>query len=266
MERNKIYVENCLTTMMRMADESVDMVITSPPYDELRNYKGYHFPFKDIARNLSRVLKPGGVIVWVVGDQSKNGSETGTSFRQALYFKEACYLNIHDTMIYLKNSCAMPDPTRYLQVFEYMFVFSKGKPKTVNFIEDRRNRFTERWGKGRKVRNKAGEFEKRDNYKANEMGRRFNVWQFNTGGGFTTKDEIAYEHPAIFPEALVSDHIRTWTNEGDLVYDPFGGSGTTAKVSHILKRPWILSEISAHYAEIAERRLRPHLQTSTLFS
>lgn len=265
MTDSTIYAENCLETMGRMASGSVDMIITSPPYDDLRNYHGYQFPFEQIALELTRVLKPGGVIVWVVGDAVQDGSETGTSFRQALYFKDTCGLNIHDTMIYEKNGTAMPDVTRYLQVFEYMFVFSKGRPATVNFIEDRWNRYRERWGEGKVVRNRDGELESRRAHVAPKYGRRFNIWRYNTGAGYGTKDEVAFEHPATFPEALASDHIRTWTNEGELVYDPMGGSGTVAKVCHILNRRWIMSEISPVYADLARRRLAPHLQKKSLF-
>ena len=102
MKLNTIFNEDCLNTMRAMPDGVIDLVITSPPYDDLRNYKGYSFDFESIAKELFRVVKEGGVVVWVVGDATVDGSETGTSFRQALFFKEVGF-NLHDTMIYMKN-------------------------------------------------------------------------------------------------------------------------------------------------------------------
>jgi site-specific DNA-methyltransferase (adenine-specific) len=166
-------------------------------------------------------------------------------------------------MIYEKSGCSMPS-NRYLSAFEYMFVFSKGAPSTFNPIEDRKNRFPERWGQGRKVRNKDGSFGHRKKYKAKEYGRRFNIWRYTQGGGYSTKDDIAYEHPAIFPERLAGDHIKSWSNRGDLVYDPFGGSGTTAKMAHLLGGKWIMSEISEEYCALANKRLEPYLKQARL--
>lgn len=263
MNINTIYNENNLDTMSRMPDCFIDLTLTSPPYDNLRTYNGYSFDFESIAKELFRVTKYGGVVVWVVGDATINGSESGTSFRQALYFKEIGF-NLHDTMIYEKSGCSMPS-NRYLSAFEYMFIFSKGKPNTVNFIEDRKNRFTERWGLGRKVRDTKGVFSHREKQEVKEYGRRFNIWKYAGGMGYGTKDEIAYQHPAIFPEELAHDHIYSWSNEGDLVYDCFGGSGTTAKMAHKLKRNWILSEISEEYCQLANKRIQPYLNQTVLF-
>lgn len=256
MEINKIYNEDCLDTMKRMPNNFIDLVVTSPPYDNLRNYHGYSFDFENIAKELFRVTKKGGVIVWVVNDSIVDGSETGTSFKQALYFKEIGF-NLHDTMIYEKCGCSMPSYNRYLSCFEFMFVLTKGKIKTYNLIEDRKNRFTERWGAGRKVRNKDGSFSERKVYKAKEYGRRFNIWRYNNGGqGYGCTDDFGQLHPATFPEQLANDHIISWSNEGDLVYDPFMGSGTTAKMAIFNKRNYIGSEISKEYCKIIEKRVR----------
>lgn len=249
-----------------MPDNFIDLMVTSPPYDGLRKYNGYSFNFEAIAKELYRVTKPGGVVVWVVGDETKNGSETGTSFKQALYFKETCGFLLHDTMIYEKAGCAMPSPNRYLSSFEFMFIFSKGSPKTVNLIEDRKNRFPVRWGGGRKVRDKEGGFSFRPKYEAKELGRRFNIWRYNNGGqGYGSGDNVSF-HPASFPEQLVADHIFSWSKEGDLVYDPFVGSGTTAKMAHLQNRNWIGSEISAEYVALAEKRLNPYILQGSLFT
>lgn len=268
LELNKIYNESNLDTMKRMPDNFVDLTVTSPPYDNLREYKGYSFPFEDIAKELFRVTKQGGVVVWVVGDATIEGGESGTSFRQALYFQSLGFL-IHDTMIYEKNGAAYPandKSNRYSQVFEYMFVFSKGKPKTTNLIKDRKNRWAGSKTFGNKSNRKEdGELDKKGSRVTDEYGYRYNIWKYNNGYGYSAEEDIAYEHPAIFPEMLAADHIKTWSNENDLVYDCFGGSGTTAKMCHLLKRNWILSEISSEYVQIAEKRIAPYLAQTSLF-
>ena len=267
MNLNKIYNENCLDTMARMPDNFVDLTVTSPPYDNLRQYNGYSFPFEDIAKELYRVTKEGGVVVWIVGDATINGSETGTSFRQALFFKE-CGFNLHDTMLYLKTPSfpAADGDKRYSQSFEYMFVFSKGEPMHVNLLKDRKNKWggSQSWGKTSE-RLKDGSIKEREKINVQEYGYRFNNWEYATGKGNTTKDEIAYLHPAMFPEKLAEDHILSWSNENDLVYDCFGGSGTTAKMAHKWRRNWILSEISSEYVKIAEKRISPYLAQMSLF-
>ena len=245
---NKNYNESNLETMAKMPDCFVDLTVTSPPYDGLRTYNGYSFPFEEIAKELYRITKDGGVVVWVVGDATVKGSESGTSFKQALYFKE-CGFNLHDTMIWYKPN-AMPnvDKSRYCQSFEYMFVLSKGKPKTTNL----RTIPTKNAGKVIKRKtlqtqncNKANRIDK-----TNETRIDFNVYALNVGG----KKEA--EHPAIFPEQLVNDHILSWSNEGDLIYDPFMGSGTVAKMSILNNRNWIGSEISSEYCNMIEERIK----------
>lgn len=262
---NKIHNENCLHTMSKMDDQIIDLVITSPPYDNLRDYNGYSFDFEKIANELKRILKPGGVIVWVVGDATINGSETGTSFRQALYFKEIG-LNLHDTMIYQKDSATFPEVNRYNSIFEYMFILSKGKPKTTNIIKDRLNKsFKDGCLIKGTDRQKNGTLKSRITKEMEQYGERHNIWKISSGYNKSTSDHIAFQHPAIFPEELVRDHIVSWSNEMDLVYDPFMGSGTTAKMSHLLKRNWIGSEISDQYVKIAQERLKPYLKQLMMF-
>jgi site-specific DNA-methyltransferase (adenine-specific) len=238
MEINKIYVENCLETLGRMPDSFIQATITSPPYDDLRSYNGYSFDFESIAQELWRITKPSGVVVWVVGDATKAGSETGSSFRQALYFKELGF-NLHDTMIYEKNSPTYPasaKSTRYTQIFEFMFVLSKGKPK-ANLLCDKPNKWAGHKDFSGKLKNPVPEFSPRNN-----------IWKYTTSFN-------GVKHPAPFPEALANDHILTWTNEGDLVYDPFMGSGTTAKMALLAGRNFIGSEISSEYVQIANDRI-----------
>lgn len=269
MEINKIYNEDCLVTMGKMPDGFIDLTVTSPPYDNLRDYNGYSFEFEKVAKELYRVTKVGGVVVWVVGDAVIDRGESGTSFKQALYFQRAGFI-IHDTMIYEKNGAAFPangKSNRYSQVFEYMFVFSNAEPKTANLIKDRKNRWVgnETFGK-QSHRNKDGSITNKGNNRVTqEYGYRNNIWRYNNGSGYSTKDETAIGHPAIFPEKLAADHIVSWSNKGDLVYDPFMGSGTTAKMAHIHQRNWIGSEISKEYTELAEKRIKPYLQTQQLF-
>lgn len=266
MKVNKIYNERCLETMSRMPDNFIDLTVTSPPYDSLRTYNdnidetwGEHV-WKPIIKELYRVTKDGGVVVWVVGDATIDGSETGTSFRQALYFME-CGFKLHDTMIYYKNNPMPQTGKRYHQHFEYMFALSKGTPKTFNPITEP----TKYQGLANmKNRGKDGtlNYEKVERSTRKKVG---NVFFYSIGGGISTKDKIAYEHPAIFPEALAVDQIKTWTNENDIVYDPFMGSGTTAKMAYLSKRNWIGSELSKEYCEIAENRIEPYLRQKTLF-
>lgn len=265
MELNKVYNENCLDTMRRMPDELVDLTVTSPPYDSVRVYKGFSFPFKHIARHLYRVTKFGGVVVWVVGDGTTvSGSRTGTSAKQMLFFMEVGF-NLHQRLFYEKSG-PPPDKTRYEETVEEMFVFSKGKPKTINLICDKKNRWagTKPFG-NRSTREKDGTLTVKPDVSISEFGKRTSVWRYSTGSRFSTKDEIAFQHPAIFPEQLAADHIHSWSNEGDLVYDPFGGSGTTGKMAQVMGRNWILSEISSVYTEIANKRILPHIQQQNLF-
>ena len=256
MEQNKttqqVILGDCLEVMKGFEDGCIDLTVTSPPYDNLRDYKGYSFDFEGIARELYRVTKEGGVVVWVVGDQTVDGSETGTSFKQALFFKE-CGFRLHDTMIY-NRGCVFPDTNRYLGEFEYMFVFSKGAPKTVNFIMDRKNKYPAKTSES-SYREKDGTTRKKIPKPAQEFGRRSNVWWIPAGYMVGTSDKVAFDHPATFPEALARDHILSWSNEGDTVLDPMCGSGTTLKVAHNLKRNYIGIDISEEYCEIARKRI-----------
>ena len=251
---NNVFNEDCLFTMAKMPNDFVDMTLTSPPYDNLRDYKGYSFDFESIAKELFRITKQGGVVVWVVGDAVIDGSESGTSFTQALFFMK-CGFFLHDTMIYDKGKVIFPDANRYHNCFEFMFVFSKGKPKTVNLIKDRKNKWSKSWGK-RTYRQKDGTRKQKEVIELEEIGVRYNIWTIQNGFMHTTLDEYAYEHPAMFPEKLAQDHIKSWSNEGDLVYDPMIGSGTTGKMAVMLKRNYIGSEISAEYTKLAEDRIK----------
>jgi site-specific DNA-methyltransferase (adenine-specific) len=267
MEKNQIYLEDNLETLSKMSDDYYDMVITSPPYDEIRKYNGFLFDIDRLAPELYRTTKKGGVVVWVVNDQVIKGSESGTSFRQALKFMDAGFL-LHDTMIYEKNSSSYPSSVksnRYTQIFEYMFVFSKGKPKTANLICDKPNKWAghTNWGKNTKRIGENEQLVEVGNIKpVPDFSPRNNIWRYVNGGGFASKDKIAHKHPAIFPEELVKDHLMTWTKEGDLVYDPFIGSGTVAKMCILLGRNYIGSEISQEYVDICNERIE--ITTKTL--
>ena len=241
-------IDNC-KGMMLLPDESIDLVVTSPPYDDLRTYGGHSWDFYGVAWNLARVLKPGGVIVWVVNDGTENGSETGTSMEQALHFKRIG-LNIHDTMIWNKCSFSQAGDlsVRYGQVFEYCFVFSKGKPNAWNPIIDRKNKQAGTKKSGT-MRNRDGTIKPKSNIGAllGETGIRFNVWEM-------PGHPSCERHPAPFPERLAADHIASWSNKGDIVLDPFMGSGTTAKAAKELGRHYIGFEINHEYVEMCRRR------------
>lgn len=246
-EFNKIYNIDCVQGMKMLADESVDLTVTSPPYDDLRTYNGFEWNFEETAKQLYRVTKQGGVVVWVVGDATVKGSETGTSFKQALFFKE-CGFNLHDTMIYEKSQACFGSNLCYLQCFEFMFVFSKGKPQTINFIRDRKNRRCGIESMSVKGLSKDGTKPDRHRKEMKAYGKRKNIWCYGVGGGKTG-------HPAVFPEQLAKDHILSWSNEGNLVLDPFMGSGTTAKMALETNRNFIGFEISKEYCDIAQQRI-----------
>ena len=263
MEVNKIYNCDCVAGMRMLPDNSIDLTVTSPPYDNLRKYKGFEWDFEATARELYRVTKQGGVVVWVVNDATDKGSKSGTSFKQALFFKE-CGFNLHDTMIWYKGSCPFPDKTRYYQSFEYMFVFSKGKPTKITLIEDRKNKWsgtkahgTERRKNGETVPLSAVKL--KNNRVVKDYGVRFNVWELSPERNNKTS------HPAVFPEQLARDHILSWSNEGDVVLDCFMGSGTTAVACVKNNRKYIGFEISKEYCEIAERRVRETSLQTTFF-
>lgn len=271
---NKIHCCNCLDLMARMPDEFVDLTVTSPPYDNLRTYNGYEFDFESIAKELYRVTKQGGVVVWVVNDSTVNGSETLTSCKQKIFFRERCGFNIHDTMIYERTS-AFPGTVRYYQDFEYTFVLSRDKPKSINLLRQPKTMETvyrenfkkyitsERQKNGTLIK-KRKQVGKIDN-EHDKTRIKSNVWKINRGFLISTLDKVAYEHPAIFPEKLAADHIYSWSNEGDLVYDPMCGSGTTLKMAVKYKRNFIGSELSQEYVNISNKRIEPLLKQETLF-
>lgn len=241
---------DCVSLMKELPDSYIDLTVTSPPYDNLRTYKGYSFEFESVAQELYRITKQGGVVVWVVGDATIKGSETGTSFKQALYFKEMGF-NLHDTMIYRKINYMPSNSNRYCQEFEYIFVFSKGSPKTFNPIKlPCKYAGTETWG-CRTVYNTDGTLIKRGKTKINDTKIKGNIFEYRVGNTGHTKTN----HPAVFPDDLARDQIISWSNEGDIIFDPFVGSGTTAKMAMLNNRHYIGFDISEEYCKIAQRRI-----------
>ena len=249
-ENSVLYCGDSALVLKELPDKSIDLTVTSPPYDNLRTYKGFVFDFETIAKELYRVTKDGGVVVWVVGDQIINGCKTGNCFRQALKFIEFGF-NLWDDMAYVKDP-RYPRHNAYSSCWEHMFIFSKGAPETLNPIK--RNNFHRSKNKLMTNRGKNGQMvAKRINL--NTESTLYNVWYYSSGYMKTTKDKEAYEHLAIFPEQLVKDHIYSWSNEGDTVLDCFCGSGTTLKAAKILKRKSIGIEISKEYCELIVRRI-----------
>lgn len=251
---NKILHGDCLDVMQKMEENSVDMVLTSPPYDNLRTYKGFVFPFENIARQLYRVVKNGGIVVWVVNDATIEGTETGTSFTQALFFKEIGF-NLHDTMIFRKKN---PIPQiyrkRYNNEFEYMFVFSKGAVKTHNpIMVDCLHAGLELNGTTYKNYSKAEQKREKMAKPVKAQKIKGNIWEYVVGKNL--EDQEAKGHPAPFPCDLARDHILSWSNVGDVVLDPMSGSGTTCKVAKQLGRNYIGIDISEEYCELARNRI-----------
>lgn len=253
----QLYNGDCLDVMKTFPDNSVDLTVTSPPYDNLRTYNGnidqWNFEkFKEIAKELYRVTKLGAVVVWNVNDSTAKGSETGNSFKQALYFKEIGF-NLHDTMIWIKDGGGAVGSNKcYTQNFEYMFVFSKGTPKTIHLIYDKPNKSfgQDKSGVGR--RKATGEHKIEQRKPSKKFSRRNNWWYIppQKGAG----------HPAVFPEQLANDHIISWSNEGDVVLDCFMGSGTTGKMAVLNNRKFIGIELDQGYFYIAKERIEQSKQ------
>ena len=256
---NKIYNEKCLDTMARMPDDFVDLVVTSPPYDDIRDYNGYSFEFEKIATELQRVIAVGGVIVWIVRDGRRDWDCSGTSFRQALFFKDLG-LKLVDTIIYEKYHGQIDGNNQlYRNRHEYMFVVAKSKPKTINLLTEPLIRKYASSTKSHRRQKDGKTIVQKYNNANHDTLKRSNIWRYTVGYNHSSKDLQAFQHPAIFPEQLAADHIKSWSNADDLVYDPFCGSGTTCKMANILQRRYIGSEISAEYCAIAESRIMPTL-------
>jgi len=254
---NQIICGDNVETLRGFPDDCIDLTVTSPPYDNLRTYGGHSWDFEGVAQQLWRVTKPGGVVVWVVADATINGSETGTSFRQALRFMEIGF-RLLDTMIWNKPPAGANGSSQcYPQSCEFMFVLSKGSPTSVNRLQDRRNSTAGQMQRktiaGRCGKNNTGAKDMRPLAVTPEFGLRTNVWEYAVGA-ISGSDHTS--HPAVFPEALARDHILSWSNEGDTVLDPFSGSGTTAKMAKLMGRQFIGIEVNPEYCEIAEERLR----------
>jgi site-specific DNA-methyltransferase (adenine-specific) len=260
---NKVHCGDNCDLLGMLPRDCIDLVVTSPPYDELRTYGGDSWDFYGVAWQLKRVLKPGGVIVWVVADQTKDGSESGTSMEQALHFKRLG-LNLHDTMVWNKPFIVPRPSNRYEPSFEYVFVLSKGTPKTVNLIKDKRN-----VGSGRKITGHKRGVEGNPEYlhgassgkKVSEFGTRHNVWLIDADRG-----NKGHCHPAPFPLRLAKDHIVSWSNQGDIVLDPFVGSGTTSIAASQLGRQWIGFEINPEYVILARERIARETAQMSMFS
>lgn len=248
MESKLICGDNC-EVMRQMDSESIDLVVTSPPYDDLRTYGGHAWDFYGVAWNLCRLLTPGGVIVWVVNDETKDGQESGTSLRQAIHFQQLGLL-LNDTMIYRTQKPPANCAVRYQPAWEYVFVMSKGKPKTFNALLERCTYAGV--GTSPTQRSKDGKLTGGKRRTIKDQKPRENIWEYKTGNGKT----VSTDHPAAFPEQLAADHIHSWSNEGDIVLDPFNGSGTTTKMAMVMGRRYIGIEINAEYVAIAESRLR----------
>lgn len=243
---------DALTLLRCLPTESIDLIVASPPYDKMRKYKGYTFPFEDIAHESYRVLKDGGVQVWIVGDSTSDGDESLTSMRQTLYFHDIVGFKVNDTMIYHRQS-RFPEVYRYWQDFEYMIVLTKGKPKTFNPQKEPAKNAGKKVSTERQV---DGSLKRPKTIRQTTDEKSLsNVWYISRGD-MERDDKIAYRHPAKFPEIIAERHILTWSNPGDVVLDYFMGSGTTAKMARNHKRHFIGCDISLDYVLISHDRLR----------
>lgn len=251
-----LYCGDNVAVMSEMPAESIDLVVTSPPYDNLRTYGGHTWDFEGVAAQLKRLLKPGGVIVWVVNDATVDGSETGTSFRQALHFKDIG-LKLWDTMIWDKPWCQYGDTSsRYAGTWEYCFVLSKERPASVNIIRDRENSTCGSVKATRTDRRVSGDqlrVSRATPHITQEFGPRKSIWEYSQGSETVSIGGVS--DPAPFPEGLARDHILSWSNEGNTVLDCFSGSGTTIKMARETGRKGIGIEVNPEYCEITRKRL-----------
>lgn len=264
--KNKIICGDNVEILGKLPATCVDLVLCSPPYDDLREYTGYSFDFENVARQLFRVVKPGGVVAWVVNDATIGGNRTGTSFRQALYFKEIGFF-LHDVIIIQKSGTSFPSSGRYTACYEFMHILSKGKPKTMNLIKDSVKKWAGSWGKTRQrqadgsLRESTAKNTGAGKSGKDETGKygykaRTNIWPVITGKGFAHFDgDLAYAHPATFATTLAIDVVRSWSNPGDIVCDPFVGSGTTCVAAKMLGRFYFGVDVSEKYCRLAEKRL-----------
>lgn len=244
---NKFYIGKSVEWMKEnLPNNFIDLTVTSPPYDDLRSYNGFKFNYKTMLDELYRVTKDGGVVIWVVGDKVNKGSKTLTSFEQALYAKSIGF-KVYDVIIYEKTSPSPPHKNRYFNSFEYMFVFSKGTPKTINLLKDRKNKTGGTMSGVLTRRESDGSLTTKKSIEIQEYGIRTNIWTYDVGNNKTTTDKIAYKHPAQFPEKLAKDNILSWSNEGDIIFDPMCGSGTTCKMAYLNNRKFIGIDISEEY-------------------
>ena len=246
-----IYCANAIDYMSKMSPSCIDLTVTSPPYDNLRNYNGYDFDFNKLAKGLFRIMKKGGVVVWVVSDKI-NGGRTLTSFEQGLYFKKIGF-SMHDLMIYKKKNTPFMRSNAYTNCYEFMFILSKGTPKTFHPLTQK----TVRCGVEMVVSNKGPDaINRKVPVELKNEKTRTNIWEYAVGLGGTTNDRFAFKHPAIFPEKLAEDHILSWSNKNDIVLDPMCGSGTTCKLAKLHDRRFIGIDISKEYCAIAKKRIK----------
>lgn len=259
-DKYELYNGDCLEVMDELIEQGVkiDLTVTSPPYDNLRSYEKslmWNFDiFKQVANKLYDITKDGGVVVWIVGDSVKNGGKTLISYEQALYFKSIGF-NVYDVIIYEKTSPSPPHKNRYFNAFEYQFILSKGKPKTVNLLKDRPNKSAGTKSGVITKRESDGSLTKKKSILIGEFGIRTNIWTYDVGNNKSTTDKFAFQHPAIFPEKLAKDHILSWGNENDLVFDPFMGANTTGKMALLNNRRFIGIEKVEEYFEISKQRI-----------
>lgn len=258
---NQVYQAECNEFMDSLEDNFIDLTVTSPPYDMLRSYNGFDFDFGQIAKNLYRVTKKGGIVVWVVGDKIKNGDRSLTSFKQALVFQEVGF-KVHDVMIYRKKNTPFMRSNAYTNCFEFMFVLAKDTVNTFNPIKEK----TVRQGFEKVPYNKGPDAVNKKILKELKPEKTLtNIWDYAVGLHGSTSDKVAFKHPAIFPEKLAEDHILSWTNKGDIVFDPMCGSGTTCKMALIHGRNYLGCDISEEYIAVSNERLSSVKIPSSLF-
>ena len=250
---NSIVLGDCVEGMRSLPPDLVPCTVASPPYGALRHYHGNHqFDFEAAAAELWRITRPGGVVCWVVREEVVDGSESGEASEQRLFFRDLGF-RLHQTIVMERYGSRARSPGRYGESLEYAFILAKGKPATVRLLRDRRNKTA---GKLVTATHRYPDGSYRvQRYEVDEWGYRKAVWYFAQGMHVAT-DPVARLHQAPMPEAMAEDLILSYSREGDLIFDPFAGVATTAKMALLNHRNYFGYEINAIYHARGEERLR----------
>lgn len=254
---NEVYCGDCVKLMKLLPDSTIDLVVTSPPYDKIRDYNGsIHFDLHKTGQEIFRVLKSGGIAVMVIQDQTKNFGKSLTSFKTIIDWCDNIGFKLFETIIYRKNGSEGVWWTKRFRVdHEYMPIFLKGK-KPQYFNKEPLKIPSKHGGKvmtGSGSRKTNGETQKTVTRAINFKKCRGTIWNYLMAGD---KNPLKRKHPAVFPDKIPYDFIQCFCPEEGIVLDPFAGSGSTLVMAKKLRRSFIGFDIVPEYCELARERLK----------